>query len=379
MKTIKKKKILLVSTADWSAQLLTNKQYMAKELAKSFEVIYLESTPHRNIRLNLADIIRVAKRLFRTMSRTATKSNEIQIVSPLVLPFFIAEKSSLIRKINQAILKWQIKEFKDEISLIWTFTPLLHGLEHLNCPIVYHSVDLIHEIPGNHRDLILEAERKLSFFELTYCIASSSGVKEHLHNIGFEEVDLWPNVAKRLNDEDISTSLRQETVIFVGNLVDFKVDTELIHYLVKNFHKTIFHFVGPGELHGIDQTYGNVVYHGFKSPELCQKLMQTCKIGIIPYKINEYTKGVLPLKLFEYLQAGCTVLTTELPSIKALGLDSRLVATAKSEIDFGEKLMASLNSEPKIMEAAELGNMFTWDARGLQARTLIFKLLREFN
>lgn len=33
-----KDSILLISTADWKAQLRTNKQYMAEELAKEFRV-----------------------------------------------------------------------------------------------------------------------------------------------------------------------------------------------------------------------------------------------------------------------------------------------------------------------------------------------------
>lgn len=60
-----KDSILLISTADWKAQLRTNKQYMAEELAKEFRVFYLESTPHRNPDINLFDLKRIFQRIIK--------------------------------------------------------------------------------------------------------------------------------------------------------------------------------------------------------------------------------------------------------------------------------------------------------------------------
>lgn len=62
---------------------------------------------------------------------------------------------------------------------------------------MYHSVDLIHEIPKNYRKIILDSERKMTVFSDLYVIASSSGVKAHLSKIGFERISLWTNVGKK--------------------------------------------------------------------------------------------------------------------------------------------------------------------------------------
>lgn len=159
-----KDSILLISTADWKAQLRTNKQYMAEELAKEFRVFYLESTPHRNPDINLFDLKRIFQRIIKIKNQEVTCIENVEIISPILLPIFSENLKPLIDKVNQSLLQLQLKSLLDEIGLIWTFTPLLNKLEELEIPIVYHSVDLIHEIPKNYRKIILDSERKMTVF-----------------------------------------------------------------------------------------------------------------------------------------------------------------------------------------------------------------------
>lgn len=370
-----KESILLISTADWEAPLRTNKQYMAEELAKEFRVFYLESTPHRNPRLNLADFYRIFQRI-KYKNKKKTSIGNIVVLTSFSLPIFSKNFRSLIERVNHSLLHFQMKSVFNEIGLIWTFTPVLNGLEELQVPIVYHSVDLIHEIPHNYSKIILDSERKMTLFSNLHVIASSSGVKAHLREIGFERISLWTNVAKKQNSIINDISGRENAVVFVGNLVDFKIDLELICLLLKTFPETKFNFIGPGIHINKIKREKNVIFHGLLSPFQANEVMNTCKVGLIPYSINAYTSGVFPLKLFEYLQAGLFVLSTELPSVIDAGLDTRLVIVNNSHTMFTKSLNEILKGTFKINEAKDLGDIHSWESRGIQARNLASRLLQ---
>jgi teichuronic acid biosynthesis glycosyltransferase TuaH len=376
-KNIQKKSILLISTADWEAPLRTNKQYMAEELAKEFGVFYLESMPHRNPKLNILDLHKIFQRLIKVKYQRRTNIENIEIVSPLLLPVFSENFRPLIDRVNDSLLKYQLKSILNEIDLIWSFTPLLNRLEELEVPIVYHSVDLIHEVPNNYRKFILDSERKMTLFSDLHVIASSSGVKAHLSEIGFERISLWTNVGKKQSNIINDCSGRKNEVVFVGNLLDFKLDLELINLLLKTFPETKFNFVGPGNHIDKIKREKNVIFHGLLSPSQANEVMNRCKVGIIPYTINAYTLGVLPLKLFEYLQAGLIVLSTELPSVIELGFDPGLVVVSESHTIFTKNLNEILKGTFKINEAKDLGDIHSWESRGIQARNLASRLLRK--
>lgn len=374
-RNIQKESILLLSTADWEAPLRTNKQYMAEELAKEFRVVYLESMPHRNPRLNLIDLRRIFRRIITIKSRKKIIIENIEVVSPFLLPIFSENFRSLIEEVNHSLLRHQLKSVLNQIGLIWTFTPLLNGIEELEVPIVYHSVDLIHEIPGNYSKVILDAERKMTLFSNLHVIASSSGVKAHLSEIGFERISLWTNVGKKQRTIVNDISERENAVVFLGNLVDYKLDLELIDLLLKTFPETKFHFIGPGNHTHKIKKRKNIIFYGVLSLSQANEVMNRCKVGIIPYSINAYTSGVLPLKLFEYLQAGLIVLSTELPSVIEVGLDTGLVVMNDSHTMFTKNLNEILKGTFKINEAKDLGDIHSWESRGIQARNLASRLL----
>ena len=57
-------------------------------------------------------------------------------------------------------------------------------------------------------------------------------------------------------------------------------------------------------------------------------------VGIIPFEINELTRAVNPIKLREMLAAGCPVVSTPLPEVRALVDDSGAVVVADTHDDF---------------------------------------------
>jgi hypothetical protein len=85
-----------------------------------------------------------------------------------------------------------------------------------------------------------------------------------------------------------------------------------------------------------------------------QKYLDEITFGLIPYKVNEYTKGVYPTKLFEYLGAGVPVISTPIPEVK----------------QYSNGKFIFIESEPKLIEyqvdfngLTPLLNENTWEER----------------
>lgn len=60
----------------------------------------------------------------------------------------------------------------------------------------------------------------------------------------------------------------------------------------------------------------NVRYVGTISSEAIPEFLRDADIGLIPYARNDWTAGVFPTKLFEYLSNGLPVLSTSIPEVK---------------------------------------------------------------
>jgi hypothetical protein len=108
------------------------------------------------------------------------------------------------------------------------------------------------------------------------------------------------------------------------------------------------------------------------TPEQLAALAGTCSVGLIPYALNDYTRGVSPLKCFEYLASGLAVLGTPLPAIQE-------VAAANDHVMAGDaaRLPAMLlelmrpatdaDIAARMASAAQHG----WEGRGNVLRDLL--------
>ena len=63
-------------------------------------------------------------------------------------------------------------------------------------------------------------------------------------------------------------------------------------------------------------TESNILWTGSVAPSIIPKYMNLIDIGIMPYKLSQYNQAVFPLKLFEFLAAGKSVVGMHLPSTK---------------------------------------------------------------
>ena len=61
--------------------------------------------------------------------------------------------------------------------------------------------------------------------------------------------------------------------------------------------------------------------------------MKNFHIGILPYKVNLFTKSINPLKVYEYVSSGLPVISTNLPNVVKLSIDYPNINLFKAKND----------------------------------------------
>jgi glycosyltransferase involved in cell wall biosynthesis len=359
----------MLSTADWSAPLQTNKQHIARRLAaRGVDVVYFDSLGLRRPSARIADIRRIARRFDRTDRARSSRAtpDHVRTISPQVLPF---HGVAGIRWLNRHSLRRQMTALLDDPSVadaaLYSFSPVTYGTEALFRTTLYHSVDFLHGIPRIPSRFVQQAEISL-VGSATHIAASSRPVHEHLSRLTRRTVHYWPNVGDTKLYRN-AWGERRPRALFAGNLTPDKVDFNILRNLLEAGVQ--LQVAGPV---GIDGTspgatsvlgHQNTTYHGILSQNALAKLAGTCTVGVIPYHINEYTLGVFPMKVVEYLSAGLAVVSTVLPSLSDEHLvDLLQVSTNGAFVD--ECLMhLPVPAESRQRERADQVAHRSWDRR----------------
>jgi glycosyltransferase involved in cell wall biosynthesis len=108
----------------------------------------------------------------------------------------------------------------------------------------------------------------------------------------------------------------------------------------------------------------NVYFLGWKDNMFLPAYINTFDVCIIPYKMNEFTKGISPIKAFEYLALGKPVVATDLPALRSLKANG-LIKIAKDKEEFLSHLNDYLvNDDQNIKnDRIEFAKTNTWQKR----------------
>jgi glycosyltransferase involved in cell wall biosynthesis len=74
----------------------------------------------------------------------------------------------------------------------------------------------------------------------------------------------------------------------------------------------------------------NVHVLGTRDYEVLPEYMKGFDVAVIPYRLNEYTESVFPIKFFEYLATGKPVVVSRLPALEGFIGSVRVADDAES-------------------------------------------------
>lgn len=192
-------------------------------------------------------------------------------------------------------------------------------------------------------------------------IASAQSLQVRAQALRQDEVILVPNgcdydhfkgasVAKEVNEPPFNWIPQEQPIIgFVGAVASW-LDWDLISLAARKMPD--YHFVFIGSFHGITHppiVGPNIHYVGHKDYKDLPKYMSHCEYLWIPFKLNEMTRGVNPIKMWEYLATGIPVISTALPEVPAdyvdiVDSDFKTVSSAKYHHHSDKQKYAKLNS-----------------------------------
>ncbi|WP_271174984.1 glycosyltransferase [Microbacterium imperiale] len=375
--------ILILGTADWNQQIATNQHYMTRELAAidGARVWFTESLGLRKPELRVRDMRRVAHRVFgksrggSTGERRPVPDN-VHIISPLVAPYHGISTAT----INRLLLSRSVREWlrSPGEKVLWSYSPVTYGLEKYADVSYYHCVDLLDTIPGIDAGVIRRNEARLASHRHVRAIASSDVVKKHLESRGFIDPVLWENVAdvSRFGtpaEPDVAAG--EARIIFAGNLAPNKVNFELLTQLAeRGLHVSL---AGPLAEGGGDVANqmdrllaSGCRYLGSLSIDELSDALAASSIGLIPYLQNDYTRGVSPLKTFEYLASGLQVVATPIPGVHASERDVVVVEPARF-VDTVMRLASANRTLADVQRRRQIAEQHSWHQRGADARALV--------
>jgi glycosyltransferase involved in cell wall biosynthesis len=345
--------IVCVGFADWDGGLWTNQQHLMSRLARQNRVLFIESLGLRRPTLAGRDVRRMLRRLRLGLSGPRP-TDGLHVLSPLVLPFHgAAAARALNRPLLRALVRRAVRRLGMEGDVLWAYVPQAELLLDTLQPrlVVYHCVDDIAVQKGIDAESFRAAEERFAR-RADLVLASAPALAERMRMLS-GNVLYAPNVADHAlfaralepgpEDPGIA-ALPRPRLVFTGAVVEKKLDFGLIAEVARMRPDWSIALVGPvgeGDPHtdvSALEALPNVHLLGPRGHERLPEVLRGADVGLIPYAVNDLTRSVFPMKVYEYLAAGLPVLSTPLPSLDGVeqvlraSTPEQLVALAEAEL-----------------------------------------------
>jgi glycosyltransferase involved in cell wall biosynthesis len=368
--------IVCLGFGEWDAELWTNQQHLMARLARANRVLFVESLGLRQPSLAGRDVRRMARRVRRAAAGPRAVDG-LHVLSPLVIPLHGRER---IAALNTRLLRAQVgraaRRLGLERPLLWGYVPQAEWLVEALDPstIVYHCVDDIAAQKGVRAEAFREAEAHFAA-RADLVLASAPALAERMRALN-PRVFYAPNVA---DTERFATALEdgpgdpglealpRPRIVFTGAVVATKLDLELLEGVARARPEWTLALVGPVGA-GDPSTdvsalrrLPNVHLLGARRYEDLPRVLRGADVALVPYAINDLTRSVFPMKVFEYLAAGLPVVTTPLPALAGTR-EVAVAADAPQTVAAIEQVLAEDGPETRRARSAAVRDR-SWEAR----------------
>ena len=260
--------------------------------------------------------------------------------------------------------------------------PLVLELQKLyQWKIIYHSMDQLSGF-SNVSSLMLEPENEI--------IKKSDLILATSHLLFHEKSQRNPNCLLVPNGTEFDhfnyspessleelVGLGKPVIGYYGALSDW-LDTKLIYNLASARPNWNFILIGRIESADVNQlkTMSNVFFLGEKSYELLPSYLHHFDTCIIPFKKTPLTEATNPVKLFEFLSAGKSVVATDLDELRYYQEYVRLASSISEWLEAIELALDDYLPE-QVENRLRFARQNTWDNRILLIEDAIQSISQE--
>ena len=336
------------------------------------------------------------KQAFGLKSRITTIPTEnggkvYLLTPPLTLPITFLPTGSIFNfllRINGRVLRASIKKALKELDMahelinFTSFNPAMGaktGRTLGEKTLIYHCYDEIKGAPLWNKKHGVELEQVFMKMadavivtsqglyeskkdECRRCYIVKNAVKAELFRKGFVD---------KVQDEN-------KTVGYVGT-IDDRFDLELLQFLFTTMPQIEFVFVGrivSERTEAVLRQFINVKLEGAKQPDDLPPYLKTFSAAIIPFKSDDLTRGIYPMKINEYLAAGLPVVSTRFGDLSDF---ESVIRIADGNESFEQYLNDEIitDSSDKRKTRLELAEGNTWEKRAGELSAVIEQVEQE--
>ena len=369
--------IVCVGFAEWDADLWTNQQHLMSRLSERGQtVLFIESLGLRRPQMRSQDVRRIARRLARGLQPPRSEGG-VTVLSPLVIPL---HRNRRVRALNAWLLRRFVRRAARRLGLrnpiLWAYIPQAEPLIEALDPslVVYHCVDDIAAQPGVDADSFRVAEARFAGradLVLTSAPALDARMRTLASHVVFApnvaDTDLFATALDPGPEDEALAALPSPRIVFTGAVVATKLDVDLLVEVARARPAWTLALAGPvgagdpGTDLGALQALPNVHLVGRRAYRALPALLRAADAALIPYAINELTRSVFPMKVYEYLAAGLPVVATPLPALAGVE-DVVFAATAQETVAALDRALAEDSPEARAGRSRR-ATSHSWDAR----------------
>lgn len=365
---------------DWDTPLRTSKHHFIDRLAKEgHKILYIE------VPLNPLSVLLKPKTIFKETNINAlrglraVKKNIWAIKTIVPFPFHpilgIFTDNLLINYLNQKfilivllkILKKLKFNFPEAVIYYPMSVPILNELNFSK--IYFHIVDDWQGFKGIPKSMKRLTLRLLELADVTI-VTSKTLYDRYFNNtsniqlLGHgTDIALFSKIiTKKIPTLKILKNSSKKKVGYYGSLE--KLDFNLINYVSTKMPMLEFYFVGPiTENFNNKNNFSNVFFLNSLDRDKLPSFLQGIDIFWMPFEINELTKSMSPIKIYEVLSAGLPIVSVDLDECRYI--TDKFITFGKSKEEFIPLINNAINgnSYQKKIERLNFSKSFTWTKR----------------
>lgn len=350
--------VVITSAIPW-AGITARPHHLALQLAeRGWDVIYVDGpitwiSPLRRpeLRSRLVPTNCVTEIPVPTMGgehQEHATPGRLRVLSPMAqLPF--GNLSRRVNHFNQRVLAYQInRQLTGPCVLLSMLPGSVDLVPHIHpTAVLYDCVDFHAEFPGFvNKDVVNQMEEDLVHVSRTVFATA---------DILAERVRLQhPNVRVVQNAADVEHFQTTETAPLHPLLADIPaprvgmiggigpwIDQTLISFLAMARPNVQFVMVGPVEtdISGLSQI-ANVHFLGRQPYAELPQFLRGFSGTLVPFRVDDpVAKSVNPIKVYEYIAAGCEVIATPIPELQKMADVLWLTPSSESAVDALDQIL----------------------------------------